>query len=522
MSEYKESGERGRNHSIYTAAMDADRSCASRLQPSRATHWLLPVFLLAILFAPETLQAHVGSKDVFERVSAGPYRLMVTVRTPTVVPGIARIEVRSSGAKVNSIHITAVPLTGEDIKNRPATDAMLQLPNDTSSFAGSLWVAAAGPWKLQFDISGAAGEQNTTIPVQAANLSTMTVHRSLGITLGLLGLLLLIGLAGIGVAALNDIKLQPQSDVATRLKTRAICAAAGGIAIAGLLIWGGIEWWAVDAANRPLQMQTVLNGNQLQLTIIAPGRENQKPQFLLKNDFLLDHGHLMHLYAIHWPQMDAVFHLHPAPAPADAGHFQLALPSMPEGEYRLYADLVHKNGSPETLQTAIKVPAKMRGAPLGIDDAEGRPEPLDRGMLGNSYTLPDGYVMVWDRPAAVTADTAYVFSFRLLNAQLKPAVDMQPYLGMAGHAAFVKTDGTAFAHTHPDGTAPMAAAMLAHANMPGHESDGMAMDMPMDSAAISSKVEFPYGFPSAGRYRIFIQMKHGDTVETGAFDVMVH
>jgi hypothetical protein len=34
-------------------------------------------------------------------------------------------------------------------------------------------------------------------------------------------------------------------------------------------------------------------------------------------------------------------------------------------------------------------------------------------------------------------------------------------------------------------------------------------------------VEFPYGFPSAGRYRIFIQMKHGSTVETGVFDAEV-
>jgi hypothetical protein len=53
----------------------------------------------------------------------------------------------------------------------------------------------------------------------------------------------------------------------------------------------------------------------------------------------------------------------------------------------------------------------------------------------------------------------------------------------------------------------------------------MNMDMPMDmdqhSAPVSSTVEFPYGFPSAGRYRIFVQMKHGTTIETGAFDVMV-
>ena len=55
--------------------------------------------------------------------------------------------------------------------------------------------------------------------------------------------------------------------------------------------------------------------------------------------------------------------------------------------------------------------------------------------------------------------------------------------------------------------------------------DGMDMSggMDMGSAAeqIPPSVDFPYGFPSPGRYRIFIQMKHGSTVETGVFDAEV-
>src|SRR6185437_12653727 len=117
------------------------------------------------------------------------------------------------------------------------------------------------------------------------------------------------------------------------------------------------------------------------------------------------------------------------------------------------------------------------------------------------------------------------------------ATDMQPYLGMAGHAAFVKTDGTAFAHTHPDGSAAMPAVMLATesagSSMNGMSMSGMAeagamnmnsMDMSSMHAStepLSSTVSFPYGFPSTGMYRIFIQMKHAGTVETGVFDVNV-
>jgi hypothetical protein len=45
--------------------------------------------------------------------------------------------------------------------------------------------------------------------------------------------------------------------------------------------------------------------------------------------------------------------------------------------------------------------------------------------------------------------------------------------------------------------------------------------MDMSTQHIAPVVEFPYGFPSPGRYRIFIQMKHADTVETGVFDAEV-
>jgi hypothetical protein len=102
---------------------------------------------------------------------------------------------------------------------------------------------------------------------------------------------------------------------------------------------------------------------------------------------------------------------------------------------------------------------------------------------------------------------------------------MRPYLGMAGHAAFVKTDGSVFAHTHPDGSAAMPAMMLANAEG-GEGISGMSMEAgnvqhTAAASPLAPTVDFPYGFPSSGRYRIFIQMKHGDTVETGVFDAEV-
>jgi hypothetical protein len=407
---------------------------------------------------------------------------------------------------------------------------MVRSATDTAFFTGNLWMMASGSWEVRFEVSGAGGERITAVPVPAVALSTMTMQRSLGITLGMLGLFLVIGMAGIVAAAVRDARLEPGITASANRKRRALFAMVGSLVVMGLLVWGGARWWGVDAAEysadiyHPLVMKPVLDGNELQLEVMSykDSSRDRDGQSRSNHDFLPDHGHLMHLYAIRWPEMDAVFHLHPALA--GKGDFRVSLPVMPEGEYRLYGDVVHRNGFPETLVASIRVPANMVGGPLGVEDAEGRPQPVSRGMLGNSYVLPDGYVMVWDRPATVIATTGYAFRFKLLDSKGKPATDMQPYLGMAGHAAFVKTDGTVFAHTHPGGSVAMAAMMLADAGNSESTPDGamdMPGDMPMHSAPMSNTAEFPYGFPSMGRYRIFIQMKHGATVETGVFDVMV-
>ncbi len=253
----------------------------------------------------------------------------------------------------------------------------------------------------------------------------------------------------------------------------------------------------------------------------------------------------MHLYAIRWPEMDAVYHLHPTLA--GPGELRMTIPSMPPGSYHLYADIVHRSGFPETLTATLNVPPDASHYFLDGEDAAAYPAPLSQGDLGDRYKLPDGYTMVWERPASLTANTAQVFRFILLDPHDNPATGMRPYLGMAGHAAFVKADGSTFAHTHPDGSAAMPAMMLANAGNGMNMGAGMS-DMALRSTAsadakaptntgmggvdanhpaeapepLAPVVEFPYGFPSPGRYRIFIQMKHDDTVETGVFDAEVH
>jgi hypothetical protein len=484
----------------------------------------LLLFFVSLLLALPAY-AHVGSKDVYEEVSAGPYKLFVTIRTPNVIPGVATIEVRSSGAQVSSIRITPTPLTGEASKHPPTADAMQRSAADPAFFTGSLWLMASGSWQVHFDIDGSAGKASSSVPVAAMPLSILPMQRPLGIGLALLGMVLVAGISGIVAAAVGQARLNPGLEPGPSARRRAWMAGLVTLAISGVLVYGGYQWWNLEAAGyasdiyHPLSLTAKLSGNSLELMIGRHDTDAMHASRARSNDDLLpDHGHVMHLYAIREPGMDAAFHLHPAVV--SPGLLRMTLPSMPPGRYRLYADIVHASGFPETLTSELVVPADLPAAPLAAEDASATPPALSQGELGSAYKLPDGYTMVWDRPQDLSENTAYAFRFRLVDARGQPAGDVHPYLGMAGHAAFVKTDGTVFAHTHPEGSAAMQAMMMANGGS-GEMGSMSGMDMGGGAEQIPPTVDFPYGFPSPGRYRIFIQMKHGNTVETGVFDAEV-
>jgi hypothetical protein len=482
--------------------------------------WLL---LVVAMGAVPSAHAHVGSKDVFEQVSAGPYNLFITIRPPNVIPGIATVEVRATGAAIETLQITPVPLTGEASKHPPTADTLKRSAADANFYTGGIWLMAPGSWQVRFTVEGAGGHQTTSVPVPAVAIATLKMQRDLGIPLAALGLFLVLSMAGVVAAAVREGRLPPGAKATPALQRRGLIAMTVSLSVMAVMIYFGAKWWNVEAASysediyKPLKVQPALNGDQLDLNIESyKGRYKTRDR--ANNDFLPDHGHLMHLYAIREPQMDVVFHLHPELAAA--GDFRMALPAMPPGEYKLYGDIVHSNGFPETLVTTVEIPPDLpvRACAgicpdLGPDDARADPSPLAAGPLGTTYRLPDDYTMVWDKPSTLKATTAYSLHFRLLGPDGKPAKDMQPYMGMTGHAAFVKDDGTVFAHTHPEGSAAMAALDIANG--------GMGAMSGMTSAPTPPEVDFPYGFPTPGAYRIIIQMKHGNTIETGVFDATV-
>lgn len=483
--------------------------------------------VLFVLLGAPAVFAHVGSPDVYAEGQAGPYRLSVVVRPPLVIPGVADISVRAETQGVEQISITPVPLSGEASKHPPVPDEMTRATGDAQFYTGHLWIMATGSWQIRFAVSGSQGQGVLSIPFPATAQATRKMQPILGSGLAALGLLLVIGLVGIVGGAAREAKLKAGVPVPETNRRRAYVAMAVtlGVLVLGLVL--GNTWWKAEAADysgyiyKPLQMQPTLQpGNVLSLKLADPGWLQSRKL----DDFIPDHDHLMHLYMIRWPQMDVVYHLHPEPV--TTGQFQLPLPSVPAGSYHLYADVVHGGGFPETIVGSIDLPA-VTGRQLAGDDAEGRSaaSSASNGGTEQRFQLPDGYTMIWTNASGLQARAPNDFQFKLVDSKGNAPSDMALYMGMLGHAAFVKADGSVFAHIHPNGSISMAAFMMANpqGGAMGSSKEMQMASMPgmnMAPTELPNAVAFPYGFPTPGRYRIFVQMKHGKTVETGIFDAL--
>jgi len=468
-------------------------------------------FLLVLFLLAGGASAHIGSPDVFMEGPAGPYSLFVTVQPPSVIPGIAQIQVRVSAPGVSQVAATPLAMTGPASRLAPIADQLVPSKDDPQTFNGAVWLMQTGSWQVRIQAQGTQGVGTISVPIPALARRSLAMPEALGALLLGLTALLVFGLVAITGAAVREAQLEPgvAPDKGHRWRGRLVMA--GVLLLVLGMVWFGNSWWNSEAQDyseriyKPLQMTPSLTGAKLTLHITDPGWLPWRKI----DDFIPDHGHLMHLYLIREPQMDRIFHLHPEMT--GPGVFALDLPVMDAGKYGLYADVVHADGFPETLTATLTIP-EVKGRALEGDDAMATAAPVqETGTTTREFTLPDGYRMRFMPAGPLVAKRAQLFRFELLDPQGNAPRDMRLYMGMTGHAAFVKTDGSVFAHIHPNGSVSMAAVMMT----------GSPHDMPGMEAGLPDTVQFPYGFPSAGHYRIFVQMKHGDTIETGVFDAFV-
>jgi hypothetical protein len=457
--------------------------------------------------------AHVGSPDVFLDGQAGPYRIFVTVRPPYAVPGVADVEVLTTSPDVRDVRIVPLPLTGPGAQFAPVSDVATPSPEDPRLFTGQLWMMSAGAWQVRVAVSGDLGQGTLSVPVPTLPQATLAMTRSLRALLFVFMFVLCGGFISIVAAIARETGLEAGEAPGPLARRRGrIAGFIAACIVTGAMAFGN-WWWGAEASSyaryvyKPLQAtSTITSDGRLRLDLRDPGWIATRRL----NDFVADHGHLMHLFIVS-PTLDRLWHLHPDEIAT--GAFEARLPELPQGQYELFADLVHRTGISETVTGQLDTPA-IRGVALSGDDSAW--SAADGGPIasgGDVSRTADGGRLVWVRDGQpLRTKRLTTFTFRVEDTASQPASDLELYMGMPGHAIFVRRDRRVFAHVHPSGSAPMAAIEIATPSGQPH---------PHAAAQLPPTVSFPYGFPEPGDYRIFVQVKRSGRVVTGAFDAHV-
>jgi hypothetical protein len=469
--------------------------------------------------------AHVGSPDAYYEGNAGPYHLFVTIRVPQVVPGVAQIEVRSESAEVRQVRIFPLRITGPGSEYSPAPDVAERSKVDAQFFSGNLWLMEFGALQVRILVNGTRGPGECSVPVLAEAQRVMPLQRPLGAVLAALMAVLAAGLVTIAGAGAREGTLDPGT--APGLRNRRLGRIAMGVAAALVLValMFGNHWWNLEAANytqhlysNPKMSASLESGRRL----VLRSPDATWVEGVNRQPLIPDHNHLVHLFLIRMPGLDRFWHLHPQEF--EPGAFAVGVAGVSPGHYQIFADIVHRNGFPETLVSSIDIPndsqARAADAALAGDDSAAAASALaETGADTRAFGFPDDSGrMIWESPnPPLKANEPAEFRFRIEDSSGQPTADLQLYMGMAVHAEIVRSDCAVFAHLHPAGSISMAALELANSGyvdagaMPG-------MAMPPGSEPLGPEVSFPYGFPKPGQYRIFVQVKRNGKVETGVFD----
>lgn len=178
-------------------------------------------------------------------------------------------------------------------------------------------------------------------------------------------------------------------------------------------------------------------------------------------DFDVEHERRMHMIVVR-RDLTGFRHLHPVMDPD--GTWRVRMEVGEPGVHRVFADF-SRDGASATLGVDLTVPGAASARPL--------PAPAPETAAGPYRVRLDG-----DGDA---------LTFRV-ERDGRPVTDLQPYLGARGHLVALREGDLAFLHVHP-----------------------------LDDATAGDAVSFRVEWPSAGRYRLFLQFRHRGRVVTAPF-----
>lgn len=532
------------------------------------------------LFLVMQVQAHVGSSGVLYQGQAGGYRVLVSLMPPDVIPGTANVTVYVEEG--NAKKVMARPIyfrTGDE--GAPSADELAAVAGQVGQFQGVVWLMAGGASSVQITIEGNKGKSELVVPIAAISTAQREMPAGLGVLLSVLGLLLVVLLVTTIGASASDGLLKAGESLTTKQKRARLVNMGVAVVACTLILYGGSSWWSSWADDYKQHLYKPLEGKaavvdqsgerlfqlKIDTTRLLKTRQRTTLSFLIP-----DHGKLMHLFLVRQHTLDAFAHLHPERR--DTATFEAYLPKLPAGKYLVYADIVQRSGFTETITDTVEIPA-IQGNIFPKTDPEdtyvvsdplNNPKriPVDENVVicgkpGTSTKLKDGSTVVWEGKSNVAfeAGKPYQLAFEVFDPSGKPAI-LEPYLGMNGHAAIVKSDGKVYIHLHPVGTYSMAAQQSMQSRiadttkiyrlttspkifrdsidryvaslkaMTPSERDQLLMQTmtgmnahEMGGMKHENRIVFPYAFPKEGQYRIFLQIKRNGQVLTGIFDAIV-
>jgi len=488
----------------------------------------LAIALTLVPFLVTPTRAHLNSPNVYLEEAVGPWPAISTVQMPPAVPGEARVEIKlydlHPGEPVH-VRFREIPPAGDDAAP-PWVDAT-PLSADASSFIAPMPLMRLGVWKARLEVSGARGTGTIDIPVAATMPPSRSMTPSLILILATLSSFLLVTATLITRALSRDVYTAGRP-VKPRTTTIITWVTAAGFL--GVLGMHGLAWRHFNdllAMRTSRSMRAIVTPTAGPLVAGKPGEldlravlgKGRQVEYVAP-----DHGKMMHAVVVKVPEMTYFLHAHPRMV--EPGQFLLTLQAPEAGRYEIFADVLSSYGVADTLTSFVDVgPGDATRATSfpDPDDSDTVTKPIgDAATSGTTYDIGSGLTMRRVSPAGTTipASTLADLGFELDGPDGKPVDALQPYMGMAGHLLILRDDRVVFAHVHPMGTVANRMSMPgAHAAMsPEEHAKAMAS---MASRIEGARVSFPFGFPSPGRYRLFVQVKYQDAVRTGVFDVDV-
>jgi hypothetical protein len=517
--------------------------------------------------------AHIGSAGVVHEGKAGKYQVQVYVEPPDVIPGTAKVSVMVDGNDITSVKMSPIFYWTGDEGSPRSDEGVL---TEAGKYEGKIWLMENGAASVKISIEGGRGKGDVLIPIAALSTAQRTLPKSLGWILAGLALLLVGIMTTIIGASTGDSLLKVGEQENSKIKRKRLVGSAIGASFCGVLLFGGNMWWNSETADyqrniyKPYTATSSIsfrNGGQRILTfhIDSASVGGRSTSFIIP-----DHGKLMHMFLVKEGTMDVFAHLHPTRK--DTLTFEAPLPNMPGGRYLVYADVLRYHSLQNTIADTVEIPSppKVNTMPIFAGDSDDtfvvtnaintksdnfQNESITIcGTPGVKTKLQDGSSIVWEEKPneKLLAGKVYDLKFSVLAPDGKPA-ELQTYLGMMGHAAVIKDDGSVYIHLHPNGTYSSTAVQVLqkridetsnkrpNLNNPKKFRDSVDNILTQLQAMTEAErdkilmagmthesnghhggeVVFPYAFPKAGNYRVWLQVKREGKILTGVFDAKV-